>query len=612
MRTRTPSFVPAVAAALFLFACGGGDDTGDDVDARRIDAPMLDAAETDAPDIDAPMIDAGIDAPTDARADAPIDAMPTPSESIGFVRAANGAVNLPVMNVTVTYIKPVGGTPANDPAGFTVQAVQNGPAVMIAVDPATLTPVPAVGDVVSFTVTNVAVNAMQPRATAITNFTRVSQGADVGALAQDVTAATDLVTALGNYDSEIIDVSGTIAGNFTSAGSGFEQGQITTTGIGTASSSFVLRVPSTMRDANDLVMGCNFTVDNTPMHRFNANAQVSAFVAADISINGCPAPIVTNAVALSATEVRVTFSRNVDVNSVMADGSQFTFDNGLTASAAVVSGRTVTLTTSTQSNVTMYTVTVANTVTDSLGTAMGTPNMFMFMGFVAPAVVRINELNANIANGCDLIELRVIAGGALTGFRITERTGLAGDNELNFTFPAMVLQTNDLVVVHLNSGSATCNPSAATQETTSANQQPAASFTGNYDSAYDIWVSDGGLVATDNVITLHGLSAILDCVLASDDATGTSALNSETAAAACATANQWQIVGGGVPSGGFVDDDFSANAALDLNGTTNSSTGNTMQRLDNSDDNDKNDWNNGTDLVRAHTWGLINAGQTPF
>ena len=65
------------------------------------------------------------------------------------------------------------------------------------------------------------------------------------------------------------------------------------------------------------------------------------------------------------------------------------------------------------------------------------------------------------------------------------------------------------------------------------------------------------------------------------------------------------MVGGGVPTGGFVDDDFSANAALDLNGTGDDASGDSIRRVDDTDDNDKADWAQG-----ASTWGLINAGQS--
>ena len=116
-------------------------------------------------------------------------------------------------------------------------------------------------------------------------------------------------------------------------------------------------------------------------------------------------------------------------------------------------------------------MTVANTVTDQQGTVLGLPNMAMFPGFVTPAVLRINEVNANITLGCDLIELRVVTGGTLLNLRLTERTGIIG--ELNQVFPAAVVPTNAIIVVHLNSGNATCNPGGATAETT-VNAHPTA------------------------------------------------------------------------------------------------------------------------------------------
>jgi len=608
MRTRLASIIAASAVALALAACGG-DDADLPTDARRIDAAAIDAADIDAPDIDA-AVDAAIDATPDATVDAATDAMPTNSELIGFARAAaDGTVSLPIVGATVTYIKPQIGSTTNDPAGFTIQVAPTGPALMIAVDPTTLAPVPNVGDVVSFTITTMATTGGQRRATAISDFTRTALATDVNPLVQNITAATDVVTALDSYDSELIDVTGAIATNFVSAGQGFESAQITTTGIGVASASYLVRVPATLRSAQDMVMGCNFALNNTPVGRFNANAQLAAFGASDITLTGCPAPTVVGAIASSPTTVLITFTRNVLASSVLANGSQFTFDNGLTASAATVSGRTVTVTTSAQSNVTTYLATVAATVTDLQGTALGTPSTASFGGYVAPAVVKINEFNANVTGGCDLIELRVVAGGALTGFKLTERVG--GSGELSFTFPALVLQTNDLVVVHTGSGITACNPNTATSETTGPAQQPSATFAGNYDTAYDFWNVDTGLTATDNVFTLFdGTNAIVDVVLTANLATGTAAAASETAAATAATANQWQMVGGGVPVGGFVDDNFRAHAALDLDGTDTTAAGTSIQRLDNTDDNDKADWNNGTTTVQNQTFGARNPGQT--
>jgi hypothetical protein len=329
------------------------------------------------------------------------------------------------------------------------------------------------------------------------------------------------------------------------------------------------------------------------------------FAEGEVTLTGCTAPVVTNAVSLSATSVRITFSRRIRAASVAANGSQFTFDNGLTASAVTVSGRTVTVTTSAQTLGTTYTVTVANTVTDLQSTGVAPPNTATFAGSVPPAVVRINELNANISGSCDLIELRVASGGVMTGYRIQERTG--GSGELSMTFPTFTVQTNDFIVVHLNSGSLTCNLSGATQETTAPNQQPALTFLGNFDSAYDFWNNDNGLTATDNVITLFDATgAILDAVFVSDDPAGaTTAAATEAAAAVVGAAGQWDPA---LPE--YLDTVFRTNAVDDLNATGTGSLGNSIQRLDNTDDNNKADWTTGGGA--AQTWGALNAGQTAF
>ena len=113
------------------------------------------------------------------------------------------------------------------------------------------------------------------------------------------------------------------------------------------------------------------------------------------------------------------------------------------------------------------------------------------------------------------------------------------------------------------------------------------------------------------MFTLYNAAGqIVDAVLVTDDpARTTSAVASETQASAVAAASQWQNVGGGTPPGGYVDADFNANAVPDLNGTGTSAAGDTIQRLDNTDDHDEADW---TVNNAAQSWGLPNAGQTPF
>ena len=229
-------------------------------------------------------------------------------------------------------------------------------------------------------------------------------------------------------------------------------------------------------------------------------------------------------------------------------------------------------------------------------------------GGTAPAtqILRINEVNANATN-CDLVELRAIAGGDLTGLRLLERKTLV------FTFPAMTVAPDDLIVIHFGAGpNGPCSAGISANETVSPTEHLQADFPGNYDGAYDLFSTDAGLVATDNVISLMRTTTVLDAVLLSDNATGAAASASEAQAAIVAAQGEWVMVGGGVPAGGFVDDTFSANAALDLDLGGTTAAGASIQRLDNTDDNDKADWNTPTTTVQPSTWGALNVGQTPL
>ena len=222
-----------------------------------------------------------------------------------------------------------------------------------------------------------------------------------------------------------------------------------------------------------------------------------------------------------------------------------------------------------------------------------------------PAVVRVNEINANITGGCDLVELRVVSGGSLAGFELRERTSTV------LTFPlGFNVATNDLIVVHFDSGDTACTGGGAApaDEVLTPADQPALTFPTNYDGAFDFYSSDSGITSTDNVIWLRDpAGVVVEAVLISDDATGTAAGSSESAAADVAMAGEWTMVGGGVPAGGFVDDDFNAHAVQDSNATGSSASGESLQRNDDDDMNDRDDWIQG-----AQSFGAFNTGQSPF
>jgi len=296
--------------------------------------------------------------------------------------AADGTgLTLPIEGAWVTYVKAAVGT---DVAGFFLQASVAGPALFVAVDPATLTPQPVVGDTVTLTVTTMATVNLMRQATEITGFSVTASGYDVTALAQEVSAATDLVSNVDDYEVEVITVTGTIASPFNYAGPGHSSARFETAGI-VGDADLRLRVPDTILPVVGLDQDCVVLVQYTPLWRYDAQAQVSIWATQDASLISCPAPEVLSAEAtINATTVVVTISRPVDPASVLADGSQFTFTGGLTASAATATGNEITVTTSPQTPALVYTVTVAQTVTDILGTGMAGPpnNQADFTGYV--------------------------------------------------------------------------------------------------------------------------------------------------------------------------------------------------------------------------------------
>lgn len=77
-------------------------------------------------------------------------------------------------------------------------------------------------------------------------------------------------------------------------------------------------------------------------------------------------------------------------------------------------------------------------------------------------------------------------------------------------------------------------------------------------------------------------------MLLADDPTGLSAATlAETRAAILAEAGEWKQVSGGVPDGGFIDEVFRKNAALDLDATGDTES---IQRVNNYDANTNADW----------------------
>jgi hypothetical protein len=292
----------------------------------------------------------------------------SPSGLIANARNAADAsgLALPITGALVTYIKPALG---QDPAGIFIQAEATGPAIFVAVAAADLDPKLAVGDSVSFTVTEKATQAGQPRVVAVDDFAIDSSGGDVEALIQDVSAEATLVSALNDFDSELIKLDATIISDFAGAGNPAVAANISTAGIADGT-DLRFRVDGGLRDTLDLANGCVISVGPTPLWRFNDVAQPSIWAAGEAIISSCPAPQVGDANAPAATTVTVSFDRRIDPASLAAE--DFTFDGELVATAAEISEsdpRAVVVTTETQVAQRNYTVTVAG-VTDTRGSAV--------------------------------------------------------------------------------------------------------------------------------------------------------------------------------------------------------------------------------------------------
>ena len=520
---------------------------------------------------------------------------PNTSEQIAAVRAApDGVANIPVEGAVVTYLKPALG---NDPAGFFVQAANGGPALFVGVNPVGLIPSPAVGDRVRFTVTAMDTIASLRDATAISGFQRTATGQDVGGLLADVTSSTDLVSNLDGYESELVKLDATVAGAFGSAGVGHSSAPIDTTGI-TGDLTLRLRIPTALENDLGLVTGCDVRLEAGPMWRSGGVAQPSAYVASDLTVLSCPGPTVTSAVATSVTAVTVTFSRPINPATVLTDGSQFTADNGLTFSAAAVSGNTVTLTSSTQTPGTGYTVTVANTVQDNYGGGLAIPDSATFSGFVQPAVLRLTEINPNITSSHDLIELQALSAGTLDGIRIEQ---VGSTVETLITMPSTTVASGDLIVVHLvPSGVVGIAPSS---ETTSKTEFPAAGFSANYDGAWDLLGGTIGLTFSNRVIrVVDATNAIQDAVpfVLTTSASPPAAFPANLQA--LQTAGLWLPADCGGSPCTYLTTPSAIAVSVPYDGAGNTATGNSVQRKPATDTNQNSDWY----AAGAQTFGAAN------
>ena len=237
---------------------------------------------------------------------------------------------------------------------------------------------------------------------------------------------------------------------------------------------------------------------------------------------------------------------------------------------------------------------------DVCGTCGGGLECIEGLCLAPPALLTINEVNANIADGCDLLELRVIDAGSLGGVVFKERT------KTLLTFDPVDVAIDDIIVVHFDAEDANCNPMDAGAETTSKSELAAATYTVTYDTAWDWFISDSGITATDNVLTVYGPGGdIQDAVFLTDADDGDNAASgTEDQAAIVAAAGEWTDLDGTVPAGGYIDAAFNASAFVGLKDTGTDAEGDTIQRFDNWDTDTSDDWD-----IWTPSWGLLNEGQ---
>jgi hypothetical protein len=214
------------------------------------------------------------------------------------------------------------------------------------------------------------------------------------------------------------------------------------------------------------------------------------------------------------------------------------------------------------------------------------------------AQVVINEINPKLTGSCDLIELRVVAPGTMHGYVLRERGAPL------VTFDALLVDTNDVVLVHINGDDVACNPGDSADEAASPDDQPALTFAANVDTAFDWYAPDADLDHVGNVFELVDAAGnYVDVLCIHDSTDGPIAAPVFTAADTVSAAAQWPVV-----AGGYTDPTFRARA-VDINPAEILRAGRSLGRNTNFDNNNLTDW---TDTNLTSSWGLPNPGQPPL
>jgi cysteine-rich repeat protein len=479
--------------------------------------------------------------------------------------------------------------------GFFLQAEAAGPAMFVQVSAAQAGV--RAGDIVRLRITRTFPYGGTRRGGAVADVVVLSRDEELAPWTHDISADADVLAERSARASHRVSARLRVDGAMRAAGGNYVSAQISTAGIADEA-GFRVRLHRTLQAALYLEPGCVVQVTGVPLIHFQSEAQITPTRLSEVAIVDCPTTTPTALQANATTEVSLAFRRALQADTVAADGSDFAIQ-GLAISAAAVNAEGIVLTTAPQTEGEVYTLRLVGAVADLAGAAVAMGEFADFRGYRPPAQLRLNELNANAANGCDQLELRVISAGLLRG-SIKERTAIV------FRFPEVVVAADDLIVLHFDRGDARCTrPTREADqpgnETETKDQFAAADFAANYDTAWDFWAEDRGLTATDNVITVLLDDQIVDGVCVSDAEDGTAAGATETAANTLVAAQGWTAPDGTVPQGGFVDDSFNAAAAQDLNGEGTADSSMSIRRVHPQDRNHRGDWAFG-----ASSFGAVN------
>lgn len=147
----------------------------------------------------------------------------------------------------------------------------------------------------------------------------------------------------------------------------------------------------------------HFTIQDTngdPINETNNAAVFSGFNALTYAVS---------AGAVDANTVDVLFSRGLNAGSILANGSQFIIDNGLTVTGAALVGNNVTLTTTLQTPGASYTVTADAATIQDINTDFIDPvaNTASFTGFLGALGLVINEIDYDnaISDTAEFVEI---------------------------------------------------------------------------------------------------------------------------------------------------------------------------------------------------------------